>query len=357
MLRGAAAGSPGVPPAWLSNLDSTLGVLAMTHFLIRRFAIMIPMIFLMSFGVFAIIQAPPADFVVNYIASIEATGDRMDSGEAEAMKRQFGLDEPLHEQYYQWISQMVLHGDLGRSIEYRRPVKDLIGQRLLMTVSLVLFTIIFTWSLAVPIGILSALKQYSFLDYFFTFISYLGVGTPNFLLALVIMWLVWAWWGLSVTGLFSPEYHDAAWSISRVIDVLKHIWVPMLILGTDGTARFVRIIRANLLDELNKPYVEVARAKGLPEWKLLLKYPTRIALNPFVSTVGWQIPQLISGSLIVATVMSLPTLGPLLLGALLFGDSAMASSIILILSLLTMIGTLISDIMLAMMDSRIRMSG
>ena len=329
----------------------------MTQFLIRRFAILIPMIFLMSFFVFAIIQAPQADFVDRYIASIEAAGDRVDSGEAEVMKRQYGLDNLLHERYYQWISQIVLHGDLGRSIEYRRPVRDLLGQRLLMTVSLLLLTIIFTWTMAIPIGILSAIKQYSFLDYFFTFLSYLGVGTPNFLLALVIMWVFWSWWGLKVTGLFSVEYVEAPWSLAKVIDMLTHIWVPMIILGSDGTARFVRIIRANLLDELSKPYVDAARAKGLSEWTLILKYPTRLALNPFVSTIGWQIPQLISSSLIVATVMSLPTLGPLLLRALLIDDRIMASSIILILTLLTMIGTLISDIMLAIMDPRIRMSG
>ena len=328
----------------------------MSQFLIRRFAVLIPMLFIMTVVVFAIIQAPPGDFLQSYIEGLEAQGEAVDLAEAEALKAQYGLDKGFHVQYFKWMNQLM-HGNLGRSMEYSRPVNELIGQRLSLTVWLGLFTIIFTWSLAVPIGILSALKQYSFIDYFFTFLSYLGVGTPNFLFALVLMWFLWSWWGLKVSGLFSGEMRDAPWSIAKAIDLMKHMWVPMLVLGTDGTARFVRIIRANLLDELSKPYVETARAKGLPEWKLILKYPTRIALNPFVSTMGWQLPQLFSGSLIVAQVMSLPTLGPLLLLALLSQDMFLAGSIIMILTLLTMIGTVISDIMLAMMDPRIRMSG
>ena len=224
-----------------------------------------------------------------------------------------------------------------------------------MTLMLGVLTIIFTWTLAIPIGIISAVKQYSFIDYIFTFLSYIGVGTPNFLLALVIMWTALSAFGLSVTGLFSSEYIGADWSIGKFWDMLKHIWVPMVILGTDGTARFTRIVRANLLDELNKPYVETARAKGLPEWKVILKYPVRLAMNPFVSTAGLELPNLISGSLIVATVMSLPTIGPLLLRALLAQDTFMAGGIILILSALTMVGVLISDIILAQMDPRIRM--
>jgi peptide/nickel transport system permease protein len=209
--------------------------------------------------------------------------------------------------------------------------------------------------LAIPIGILSAVKRYSILDYVVTFLSYIGVGTPNFLLALVIMWVAFSSFGLKITGLFSEEYLMQPWSWGKVWDMLKHIWVPMLILGTDGTARFTRIVRANLLDELNKPYVETARAKGLTETRLLLKYPTRLALNPFISTAGWALPQLFSGSLIVATVLSLPTVGPMLLRALLSQDMYLAGSIVLILSVLTMIGTLLSDILLALADPRIRM--
>lgn len=328
----------------------------MTQFLIRRFSILIPMMFFMSIVAFGIIQAPPGDYLVSYIAQLEQRGDVLDLAEIENLRSQYGLDKPIHVQYFKWMNK-IFHGDLGFSLEYQRPVNKLIGERLLLTVLLGLFTVMFTWTLAIPIGILSAIKQYSFIDYFFTFLSYFGVGTPNFLLALVVMWFIWAWWGLKITSLFSPEFQDAGWSIARVIDLMKHIWVPMLILGTDGTARFTRIIRANLLDELQKPYVETARAKGLPEWKLILKYPTRIAINPFVSTMGWQLPQLFSGSLIVATVLSLPTIGPLLLVSLISQDMFLAGSIILILTLLTMLGTLISDIILALVDPRIRMAG
>ena len=328
----------------------------MVQFLIRRFSILIPMMFLMSVVSFGIIQAPPGDYLTSYISELQQSGDIIDDAEVENLRNQYGLGRPVHVQYLKWIGN-VLQGDLGFSLEYGRPVNTLIGERLLLTLMLGIFTIMFTWTLAIPIGIISAVKQYSFIDYFFTFLSYFGVGTPNFLLALVIMWFVWSWFGLKITSLFSPEFQDASWSIAKFIDLLQHIWVPMIILGTDGTARFTRIIRANLLDELSKPYVETARAKGLPEWKLILKYPTRIAINPFISTVGWQLPQLFSGSLIVATVLSLPTIGPLLLKSLIGQDMFLAGSIILILTLLTMIGTLISDILLAMVDPRIRMEG
>jgi peptide/nickel transport system permease protein len=313
------------------------------------------MLFLMSIVAFGIILAPPGDYLTSYVAQLEASGDFLDQAEIEGLKKQFGLGRPVHEQYLKWVSRIVLHGDLGRSLEFNRPVNELIGERLAMTLMLGLFTISFTWTMAIPIAIISAVKQYSFIDHFFTFLSYMGVGTPNFLLALVIMWFVFSIFGLKITGLFSQEYQDAGWSIGKFIDMVKHIWVPMLILGTDGTARFVRIIRANLLDELSKPYVETARAKGLPEWKVVMKYPVRIALNPFISTAGWQLPQLFSGSLIVATVLSLPTIGPLLLRSLFGQDMFLAGSIVLILTVLTMIGTLLSDILLALVDPRIRM--
>ena len=328
----------------------------MIQFLIRRFTIMIPMMALMSVVAFGIIQAPPGDYLQTYIAELSATGDYVDSAEEANLRNQYGLDKPIYIQYLKWIGNL-LRGDLGFSLEYQLPVNQLIGERLGLTVLLALFTVLFTWTLSIPIGIISAVKQYSVIDYVFTFLSYIGVGTPNFLLALVIMWFVWAWFGLKITSLFSPEFQDAGWSLAKFIDLMKHIWVPMIILGTDGTARFTRIIRANLLDELSKPYVETARAKGLPEWQVILKYPTRIALNPFISTMGWQLPQLFSGSLIVATVLSLPTIGPLLLSALIAQDMFMAGSIILILTVLTILGTLISDIALALADPRIRVEG
>ncbi len=311
------------------------------------------MMALMSVVIFGIILAPPGDFVSDYVAQLEEEGDLTSVAEAEALRRHFGLTDPVHVQYLKWISG-VIRWDMGDSLSFQRPVTDLINDRLMMTVILGLLTIVFTWTMAIPIGIISAVKQYSVIDYIFTFLSYLGVGTPNFMLALVMMYMALSVFNWSVLGLFSFEYVDAPWSIGKVVDMLKHIWVPMLILGTAGTARFTRVVRANLLDELSKPYVETARAKGLPEWKVVLKYPARIALNPFVSTAGWALPELFSGSLIVATVMSLPTIGPLLLEALLGQDMHMAGSIILILTGLTVIGTLISDILLAWIDPRIR---
>ncbi len=312
------------------------------------------MMFAMSVVAFAIIQAPPGDYLDDYVALLAQQFESVDKSELEALRIRYGLDQPIYVQYLKWVWG-ILHWDLGRSFDWNRPAVELINERLLMTVILGLLTITFTWTLAVPIGIISAVKQYTIIDYVFTFLSYLGIGTPNFLLALVLMWIAFAYFDVTITGLFSPEYIDVPWSVGKVLDLLKHIWVPMVILGTDGTAGFTRILRANLLDEMNKPYVETARAKGLPEWRLILKYPSRIAFNPIISTVGWSLPALFSGSLIVATVMSLPTLGPVLLRALLAQDMYMAGSIILILTALTMIGTFISDIVLAMVDPRIRM--
>ena len=328
----------------------------MFAFVLRRLVIFVPMIIVVSIVSFILIQAPPGNFLDDYISRLRAQGEQVDMAEIENLKRRYGLDQPMYVQYWRWITGVV-QWDFGVSIEWQKPINELIGQRLVMTLLLGVFTILFTWTLAIPIGILSAVKQYSWLDHIFTFLSYIGVGTPNFLLALVIMWVAFSNFGLKITGLFSEEYIMAPWSLAKFWDMLKHIWVPMIILGTDGTARFTRIMRANLLDELNKPYVETARAKGLTESRLVFKYPTRIALNPFISTVGWALPQLFSGSLIVATVLSLPTIGPLLLRALLSQDMYLAGSIVLILSVLTLIGTLISDILLAVTDPRIRVQG
>ncbi|MEM7031470.1 MAG: ABC transporter permease [Chloroflexota bacterium] len=326
----------------------------MFQFIVRRLTIFFPMLILISIVSFAIILAPPGDYLTTYIMSLQAQGEVVDEGEIESLKRQYGLDQPVYVQYGKWMWGIV-RWDLGQSIEWRQPINQLINERLAMTLVLGLFTIVFTWTLAIPIGIISAVKRYTVIDYFFTLLSYIGVGTPNFLLALIIMWVAFNSFGLKVTGLFSEEYVMAPWSLGKVWDMLKHLWVPMIILGTDGTARFTRIMRANLLDELNKPYVETGRAKGLTERKVVLKYPSRIALNPLISTVGWALPQLFSGSLIVATVLSLPTIGPLLLRSLLSQDMYLAGSIVFILSVLTLIGTLLSDILLALADPRIRM--
>ena len=328
----------------------------MLQFTIRRLALFFPMLFVASVISFAIIQAPPGDFLSDYIAYLLEQGESLPGAEAtlETIRARYGLDKPLHIQYARWIWN-VLQWDLGTSLEWRKPVTELLNERLLMTAILGMATILFTWTLAVPIGVISAVKQYSWVDYFYTFLSYMGVATPNFMIALVVMWLAFIYLGDNLAGLFSREYVDAPWSFGRVLDMLKHLWVPMIILGTAGTARLTRIVRANVLDEMNKPYVETARSKGLPEWKVILKYPTRIALNPFVSTAGWELTELFSGSLILASVMSLPTVGPLLLRALISQDMFMAGSILLILTALTLVGTLLSDIALALMDPRIRM--
>ena len=305
---------------------------------------------------FAIIQAPPGDYLTDYIAAMQAAGEHINQSEVESLRERYGLGEPIYVQYWKWFSG-VLTWDLGESLEWQQPVTELVNSRLAMTVTLALFTILFVWTMAIPIGIISAVKQYSWIDNVFTTLSYIGVGTPNFVLELVIMWSAFYYFDLSVTGLFSNDMVDAPWSFAKIKDLLAHIWVPMLILGTDGTARITRIMRANLLDELNKPYVETARAKGLSELKLLMKYPVRLAINPLVSTVGWSLPQLFSGSLIVATVMSLNTIGPLLLRALQSQDFYMAGSILFILTTLTLIGTLVSDILLGLIDPRIRLEG
>ena len=326
----------------------------MLRFAVRRIALLFPMLFIASVITFAIIQAPPGDFLDDYIAELMEQGEAgFNRADVEYLREQYRLNDPLPIQYGKWFLN-VLQWDLGLSLEWNKPVTELLNQRLLLTVILGLFTITFTWTMAIPIGILSAVKQYSWWDYIWTFISYLGVATPNFMIALVVIWMAFSYFGANLVGLFSSEYIDAPWSIAKVIDMLKHIWVPMLIVGTSGTARLTRIVRANLLDELSKPYVETARAKGVSELKLLLKYPTRIALNPFVSTAGWELSELFSGSLIVATVMGLPTMGPLLLRALISQDMYMAGSMLLILTYLTLVGTLISDLALGLMDPRIR---
>ncbi len=312
------------------------------------------MLFLASVLVFAIIQAPPGDFLSDMVAMLAEQGESVEGFNLDSLRRQYGLDQPIHVQYLKWVWG-VLHWDLGLSLEWQKPVTELVNQRLLLTVILGGTTVLFTWTMAIPIGIISAVKQYSWIDYLFTLFAYVGVATPNFMIALAAMWIAFSAFGLNLTGLFSREFVDASWSLGRFVDLFKHLWVPVLILGTSGTARLARIVRANLLDELSKPYVETARAKGLPEWKLILKYPTRLALNPFVSTAGWELTELFSGSLIVATVMSLPTIGPLLLRALISQDMFMAGAILLILTALTLVGTLISDLILAAMDPRIRM--
>lgn len=326
----------------------------MLFYVIKRLLLLPPLLFVFSIVAFALIQAPPGDFVTSYVAELAASGSSVDQAQIDALRELYGLDQPVYVQYAKWILRM-LQGDLGMSLDFQKPISELIGQRLLLTVALGLSTFLFTFAVALPIGIISATRQYSIFDYVFTVINYVGVATPTFVTALVLMWIAFTQWGITITGLFSPEYADAPWSFARTVDLMKHIWLPMVILGLDGTARLARILRANLLDELSKPYMEMARAKGMPEWKLVLKYPVRLAINPLVSSLGWYLPLIFSGSLVVATVLNLPTIGPLLLRSLIGQDMFLAGAIVMSYFGLAVIGTLISDILLAWIDPRIRM--
>lgn len=328
----------------------------MLKYIARRTVLACGMILAISVVAFVIIQLPPGDYLTAYIATLRAQGDPVSMDQIEALRKQYGLDRPITEQYGLWMWNM-LHGDFGVSLDYNRPVSELIGERLFLTIVVTLSAMLFTWALAIPIGIYSAVRQHSIGDYVFTFIGFIGVAIPGFLLALVLMYGAYAWFGLSVDGLFSDEYIEADWSLARVWDLLSHLWVPALVLGAAGTAQLVRILRANLLDELRKPYVVAARAKGLSLWRAVLKYPVRVALNPLVSTVGYLLPALVSGSVIVSVVLNLPTVGPLLLRALLAQDMYLAGTIVLLLSALTVIGTLLSDILLVILDPRIRLEG
>ncbi len=328
----------------------------MTSFIIKRLMLLPLLLFIFSVFVFFVIQAPPGDFVTTYIAELSASGSSVDAAQAEALRNLYGLDQPLYVQYTKWMGRL-LTGDLGVSLDWKKPISELIIERLILTVFLGALTFVVTWALAIPIGIIGATKQYSVIDYAFTIFNYIGIATPTFMTALIIMWLAFSWFGVSITGLFSAEYVDAPWSMAKFVDLLKHIWLPVLILALDGTARLARIMRANLLDELKKPYVEMARAKGMSEWKLVMKYPVRLALNPLISTIGWYLPLLFSGSVIVATVLNLPTIGPMLLRSLTVQDMFLAGAIIMIYLFLAVIGTLISDILLAWLDPRIRMEG
>ncbi len=328
----------------------------MIHYIIRRIAWMLVMIVGISIVSFFIIQLPPGDFLDAHIAHLQNQGDSVSLEVIENLRKQYGLDKPLHLQYLKMVNGMF-HGDFGWSFSYERPATELIGERLLLTIVLTLTSILFTWMLAIPIGIYSAVRQHSISDYTFTFIGFIGLAVPEFLLALVLMYFAYSQLGISVGGLFSPEFMVAPWSLARVLDLMKHLWIPAIILGMAGTAALIRVIRANLLDELQKPYVTTARAKGMREWRLILKYPVRITLNPFLSTIGYVLPLLVSGSVIVSVVLSLPTVGPLLLRALVSQDMYLAGTIVLLLGTMTVIGTLISDILLIICDPRIRTGG
>jgi peptide/nickel transport system permease protein len=322
-------------------------------FLAKRIGIGLITIWALSLFSFILIQLPKGDYVTSEMIALQMEGENVTDEELENLRIYFGLDKPTHMQYLSWIGNMM-RGNLGYSYAQRTPVNDILGQRLLLTVLYAVTTVVFIWVIAIPIGILSAVRQYSFADYSFTTLGFIGVAVPDFLLALLFLWLGFVFFGVSMGGLFSPEFVDAPWNLARIWDLTKHLFIPIIVLGTSGTASLIRIVRANLLDELHKPYVVAARARGLREWRLIIKYPVRLALNPAVSLTAYIFPFLISGSVIVSVVLSLPTIGPTLLQSLLEQDLQLAGAIIFLVGVMTVVGTLISDILLGLLDPRIR---
>lgn len=325
----------------------------MLSYFARRLVMAAVTIIAISILAFIIIQLPPGDFVDAYIAELSASGSGVSRAEAEAIRRDYGLDQPMPVQYLLWAGKLV-RGEFGVSMEWKRPVIEVIGDRLAITVVVSLAAIMFTWIVALPIGILSAVKQYSVADYVFTFVGFIGIAIPNFMLGLILLYLGFQYLNTNVGGLFSSEMEAAPWSVAKVLDMVAHLPMPVIVLGFAGMAQLIRIMRANLLDELRKPYVVTARAKGLSEARVILKYPVRAALNPFASTVGYLLPYVVSGSIIVSLVLGLPTVGPVLLKALIAQDMFLAGTIILMLGILTVIGTFISDLLLMWIEPRIR---
>ena len=325
----------------------------MGAYVLRRLLYMIPVLLAVSILSFTIIQLPPGDYLTTRIAQLKLEGSPATEEEIAMLRQQYGLDKPFYVRYFKWLFGMV-RGNLGKSFIYNRPVTELIGERIALTMTISICSILLAYAIAIPIGIYSATHQYAFSDYFFTFLGFIGISIPQFFLALVLMFATYKWFGTMVTGLFSEKYAVLPWSFGKVVDLLKHVWLPALIVGISGTAGTIRVLRACLLDELQKQYVITARAKGLSERRLTFKYPVRIAINPMISTIGWLLPAIVSGATIVAIVLNLPTTGPMMLDALMQQDMYLAGSFIMILCALTVIGTLISDILLAWSDPRIR---
>ena len=327
----------------------------MIRYIIRRLLLMIPTVIAITVLSFIIIQAPPGDYLDAYVAQLRALDQIIDDAEVESLRIRYGLGQPMYVQYFKWIGGL-LRGDLGRSMQWNQPVSRVIAERLPWSVLISLVSLLFVYAVAIPIGTTSATHQYSIRDYVFTFFGFIGIAIPNFLFALILLYLYFVYTGDVVLGLFSPQFQFAPWSLAKFLDMLQHLWMPAVIIGTAGTCGLIRVMRANLLDELQKPYVLVARAKGLTKRRVLYKYPFRIAINPVVSTIGWVLPALVSGEVFVSLVLGLPTIGPVLFQSLLSQDMWLAGSIVFILSVLTVIGTLISDILLAWLDPRIKES-
>ena len=328
----------------------------MIAYLVRRLILAILTIWAISILSFVIIKLPPGDYVTSYIAQMSASGGFVSEQEAEALRQEYGLNQPGYVQYLRWMK-MVVRGRFGVALEWKRPVVEVIGDRLWLTMVVALGAVIVTWVVALPIGIYSAVRQYSVGDYVATFVGFIGLAVPSFLLALILMYVGFKLFNANVGGLFSDEFARAPWSPAKVWDLAKHLPLPTLILGLAGTAQLIRIMRANLLDELGRPYVVTARARGLSETRVILKYPVRVALNPFASTIGYLLPYVVSGSIIVSLVLGLPTVGPLLLRALIAQDMFLAGTIVLLLGVLTVVGTFLSDLILLWIDPRIRLEG
>jgi peptide/nickel transport system permease protein len=326
----------------------------MAGYIGRRVLQIIPLLFALSVIIFIVIQLPPGDYLTMYMQQLRNVGAAVSESEIANLTQLYALDRPIYEQYYRWITNILLRGDFGMSFQWNRPVAELVGERLLLTMTISIATLLFTWIVSLPIGIYSATHQYSLGDYALTFIGFIGISLPGFLIALVIMYSVFAVTGTAITGLFSPQFIAAPWSWAKIEDALKHVWLPMVIVGLSGTASLIRTMRAMMLDELQQQYVTTARARGVKERKLLFKYPVRLALNPMISTIGWLLPTIVSGEALVSIVLNMPTTGPMLLQSLLAQDMYLAGSILLITSTLTVIGTLLSDILLAWLDPRIR---
>ena len=326
----------------------------MSHYIVRRLFYLVLSAAVLSVVAFLIIQLPPGDFVTKFVFQMEQRGLVVSEEMMKGLYARFAFDRPMHEQYLKWIGNIVLRGDFGESMAYNKPVSELLGERFLLTVTISISTLIITYLIAVPIGIYSATHPYSVGDYTGTVFGFIGLATPDFLLALILMFLTLRYFNWSPGGLFSREYLAAPWSFGRVLDLMKHLPIPLLVIGTSGTAGLIRVLRSTLSDELGKQYVITARAKGVSEGHILFKYPVRIAINPIISGIGYLLPAIVSGEALVGIVLSLPTIGPLLLTGLQQQDMYLASSVVLLLGILTMIGTLISDLLLVVVDPRIR---
>ncbi|MFO1189380.1 MAG: ABC transporter permease [Alphaproteobacteria bacterium] len=328
----------------------------MLAYVARRLLTMIPTLLAISLIVFVIIQLPPGDYLTTYMTELQSQGEAVDQKKIDFLREQYGLDKPMLEQYAVWVLGLI-QGDLGYSFEYSLPVSEVVGDRIYLSMLVALSTVIFTYLVAFPIGLYSATHQYSWGDYSLTFLGFLGLATPNFLLALVLLYFANVLFGTDIGGLMDEEYIDAPWTLGKMLSILEHLWIPVIVIGTSGTAGMIRRLRANMLDELQKQYVITARAKGVPPRKLILKYPLRVALNPFIADIGSLLPHIISGAAIVSVVLSLPTTGPMLLDALRSQDMYLAGSFLMFLALLTVVGVFVSDIALAALDPRIRLEG